>query len=233
MSGRHRLGFMLAIGVAALSGAASAQSGGGGVAPSLPTPPPNETGAASAGNPSATSETAPGTRLISRGAGTAGISQDDRNFVGQAAQYATAEIDAGRLALKYSHTPKVITFARQAVETGEATLAPIQKIAGSIGIKPNDEHARAEDETQQLKAAQGTVFDGLYGDLEARDQQDMMALYSKEAASGENQQLKSFASVQRQHIDVTLLDARLLKQGTIDRENPNCNPNGPAKLGCP
>jgi predicted outer membrane protein len=220
-----------------IAASASAQSNTRAPGGGLDTPAPNETGAASANNPTATSETQPGKGLTGgRGGGdtdTTGVSQGDRDFVGEAMKYARAEIDTGRLALTASHTDKVLMFAHQAIDTGESTLAPIERIASSVGIRETDPETMAVSETRQLKAAEGTVFDGLYGDLAARDQKGLMALYGKEAETGRNGRLKSFAAVERQHIDVMLHDARLLKAGTISHVDPACPGSGPAKLGCP
>jgi predicted outer membrane protein len=205
-----------------IAASASAQSNTRAPGGGLDTPAPNETGAASANNPTATSETQPGKGLTGgRGGGdtdTTGVSQGDRDFVGEAMKYARAEIDTGRLALTASHTDKVLMFAHQAIDTGESTLAPIERIASSVGIRETDPETMAVSETRQLKAAEGTVFDGLYG---------------KEAETGRNGRLKSFAAVERQHIDVMLHDARLLKAGTISHVDPACPGSGPAKLGCP
>jgi predicted outer membrane protein len=219
-----------------LAGTASAQSNTDAPAAGLPVPPPHEVGAASVNNPTATSETEPGAGIGGDGASgtdTAKLSPQDRTFVEQAEQYARAEIAAGRLAVATSKSEKVQIFARQAIGTGEQTLAPLRKLESAVAVTPQTLSAHADDEVRQLDAAKGTVFDGLYGDLALRDQQALIALYDREAQTGGNGELKSFAATERQHVDVLLHDAQLLKAGTIDREDPNCPAGGPAKFGCP
>jgi putative membrane protein len=205
-----------------------AQSGTVPVAPTNP-------GAADVNNPGATSESKPGTGVIS-GSTTvsdSAVSDADRAFAQQAVAYAKAQIEAGRLALADSKTPKVQAFAKQAVDTGERSLAPLKKFTQALNITIADSDAKANEETQQLKAAKGTVFDGLYGQLALNDEQQALALYSKEADSGSNGQLKSFAALEKQHTNVLLNNAQQLRSGTVDRSNPNCAPNAPARMGCP
>ncbi len=198
-----------------------------------PNTPSGQTGAAEANNPAATGETKAGKGIIDRSGNSTSVSDRDRAFIQQAARYATTEIQSGRLALGISQSPKVKMYAEQTVNTGENTLAPLKKLAGSLGIPLANEDSMAKAEADQLRAARGTVFDGLYGQLQSRDQQALADLYGEEAKNGTNSQLKSFAGVENQHAHVLLQNAKLLAQGTVSHTNPNCEPNGPAKAGCP
>ncbi len=199
---------------------------------SMPNPPANATGASHADDPSATPERQAGQGLITSGKGNAALSDQDRAFLTQAAQYAEAQVAAGRLALKVSHQPKVVAYAKQAVSTGTTSLGPLQRIGKTVGVPLPESDAKANDEVQQLEAAKTTVFDSLYGQLEHNNQQQLLALYTDEAAKGGNAQLKGLAGTGKERAGVMLKNAEQLNEGTIDHTDPRCKAN-PGAAGCP
>jgi len=222
---------------ALLAGTALAQSQSSQLNDTLPTTPQNHTGAANTNNPAATSETKPGAGLVeglkSSPNGGSDVSALDRAFAEQAARYAKAQVAAGRLALKESKNPKVTEYAHRAVDNGESQVSQLDKLNQSLKIKVPDADSKAADETQRMKAAKGSVFDGLYGQLQYTDQKEALALYEKEGQTGENQQLKSYAATMKQNVNAMLKHAEAVANGTEDKTNPNCPETGPAKAGCP
>jgi putative membrane protein len=226
---------ILATGAALALSAASplwAQSNTSQLHETMPVPPVNATGSAHADDPSATSERQAGQGLITNGKGNTALSDQDKSFLTQAAQYAQAQVAAGRLALKVSHQPKVVAYAKQAVSTGTTSLGPLQRIGKTMGVPLPETDVKANDEVQQLEAAKGTVFDGLYGQLEHNNQQQLLTLYVDEAEKGENTQLKGFAGTGKERASVMVKNAEQLNEGTIDHTNPRCTAN-PGAAGCP
>ena len=220
-----------------LTGSALAQSRNSQLNDTLPTAPPNHTGAANTDNPTATSETKPGTGLVeglkSGTNGSNDVSALDHAFAEQAARYAKAQVATGRMALKESKNPKVIEYAHRAVDDGEGAISQIDRLNQSLKITVPNEDSKAADETQRMKSAKGQVFDGLYGQLQLDDQKQALALYEKEGQTGENQQLKSYAATMKQNVNSMLHHAEAVANGTIDTANPNCPETGPARAGCP
>lgn len=232
----HRIA-LAALSCIMLAGTALAQSQHSQLNDTLPTTPPNHTGAADTDKPGNTSETKPGAGLIeglsSSPNGSSDVSALDHAFAQQAASYAKAQVAAGRLALKESRNPKVTEYAHRAVDNGESQISQLERLGQSLKINMSDSDSKASDETQRLKAAKGSVFDGLYGQLQYTDQKEALALYEKEGRIGENRQLKSYAATMKQNVNAMLHHAEAVANGTKDKTNPNCPETGPAKAGCP
>jgi putative membrane protein len=228
---------LAALGCLMLAGTALGQSQSSQLNDTLPTTPPNHTGAANTNNPTATSETKPGSGLVEglkpSPNGSSDVSALDHAFAEQAARYAKAQVAAGRMALKESKNPKVTEYAHRAVDNGESQISQLDRLNQSLKIKVSDADSKASDETQRMKAAKGSVFDGLYGQLQYTDQKEALALYEKEGRTGENQQLKSYAATMKQNVNAMLRHAEAVANGTIDRTNPDCPEKGPARAGCP
>jgi predicted outer membrane protein len=206
-------------------------------APALTNTPPNPTGAANANNPGATSESQPGQGLAQK-LGKSGVSSDeitpiDRSFAQQAIGLGHALVSSSREALKTSKNSQVRMYAQTVVNDGEPNNAQLQRIAQSLQIGVDHADGKAQEELAQLQAAKGTVFDGLYGQLQFDDQKAAFELYKHEADQGRNRQLKSFAVLMKGNVSTFLQKAELVRNGTLDRRNPNCPPDSPAKAGCP
>lgn len=220
-----------------LAGTALAQSRNSQLNDTLPTTPPNHAGAANTDNPGATSETKPGTGLVeglkNGPNGSSDVSALDHAFVEQASRYAKAQVASGRLALKESKNPKVTEYAHRAVDNGENAVSQLNQLTGNLKIQVPNADDKASDETQRLQAAKGSVFDGLYGQLQLNDQKEALALYRKEGETGENTQLKSYAKQMSEHVSTMLHHAEAVANGTQNKTNPNCPETGPAKAGCP
>lgn len=232
----HRFA-LTALSCVMLAGVAFGQSRNSQLNDTLPTTPPSHTGGSNTNQPSGTSDTKPGVGLVEglkdSPNGSSDVSALDRAFAEQAARYAKAQVASGRLALKQSRNPKVTEYAHRAVDNGESTVSQLNQLTGSLKIQVPDADAKATDETQRLQAAKGSVFDGLYGQLQYNDQKEALALYRKEGETGENVQLKSYAKQMSQVVNTMLHHAEAVANGTLNKNNPNCDAKGEAKAGCP
>jgi putative membrane protein len=180
-----------------LSTAAAAQT----PAPTPTAPPPTSTATV----PEATSSSP-----MSAGT-TAKVSAADRKFVEKAASGGMAEVQAAQLAQQKSQDPKVKDFAQQMITDHTAANQQLTTIAQQKGLTiPASLDAKDQKEIDKLQSLSGTKFDRVYMKSQARDHEAMLKLLQREASSGKDPDLKSFAdqtapTVQK-HIDMIKTD---------------------------
>jgi putative membrane protein len=114
------------------------------------------------------------------------LSDTDANFAQKAATSELAEQKAS--------SPEVKQFARQMEKDHTAANQELMQIAKGKGIAPPTEpdsaHKAAEQKMAQLSGAQ---FDQQYMQGQLADHKETVALFQKEASSGQDPQLKGFA----------------------------------------
>jgi len=180
-----------------LSTAAAAQT----PAPTPTAPPPTSTATVPEATPSSPMS-----------AGTAAkVSAADRTFVEKAASGGMAEVQAAQLAQQKSQDPKVKDFAQQMITDHTAANQQLTTIAQQKGLTiPASLDAKDQKEIDKLQSLSGTKFDRVYMKSQARDHEAMLKLLQREASSGKDPDLKSFAdqtapTVQK-HIDMIKTD---------------------------
>jgi putative membrane protein len=180
-----------------LSTAAAAQT----PAPTPTAPPPTSTATVPEATPSSPMS-----------AGTAAkVSAADRKFVEKAASGGMAEVQAAQLAQQKSQDPKVKDFAQQMITDHTAANQQLTTIAQQKGLTiPASLDAKDQKEIDKLQSLSGTKFDRVYMKSQARDHEAMLKLLQREASSGKDPDLKSFAdqtapTVQK-HIDMIKTD---------------------------
>jgi putative membrane protein len=176
-----------------VSGVALAQT------PVAPTPVPQ------GGNPGST--TAPPAALpstqsavVSPGAAPpasvtpANLSAADKKFVEKAASGGLAEVQAAQLAQQKGKDQKVKDFAQQMITDHTAANDKLTSLAQQKGVTvPSELEAKDQKEVDRLGQLDGKKFDRAYLKAEVRDHQEMLSLLQKEAKSGKDPDLKSFA----------------------------------------
>jgi putative membrane protein len=122
------------------------------------------------------------------------LSDTDANFAQKAATSGLAEVQAAKLAEQKASSPEVKQFARQMEKDHTAANQELMQIAKGKGIAPPTEpdsaHKAAEQKMAQLSGAQ---FDQQYMQGQLADHKETVALFQKEASSGQDPQLKGFA----------------------------------------
>ena len=125
----------------------------------------------------------------------ADVSTGDRDFVTKAAEAGLAEIAEARVALKNSQRPDVQVFARRMIADHSKANEQLKSIAKSEGIEMPA--APSDQDLMRLKAMgalAGEEFDNAYIQQAVKDHDAAIELFTQESASGQNSQLKSFAS---------------------------------------
>jgi putative membrane protein len=123
------------------------------------------------------------------------LSSADKHFISEAAEGGLAEVELGRLAENKASNPKVKDFGQKMVEDHSKANSELKHTAQKLGVSvPDHISATQLAEKTKLSAYSGTHFDRSYMDAMLKDHRDDIAAFKREAADGENAEIKSFAS---------------------------------------
>jgi putative membrane protein len=173
-----------------LSGAALAQTPSPGGTSAQAVPPPASTMAPAGAGPS---KSAPAD-TSSTAATTSEVSASDKKFVEKAASGGMAEVQAAQLAQQKADDQKVKDFAQQMITDHTAANQQLTTLAQKKGITiPSDLSASDQTQLDKLGKLDGKKFDKAYMKDQVKDHQAMLTLLQKEAKSGKDADLKSFA----------------------------------------
>jgi putative membrane protein len=128
------------------------------------------------------------------GLATAAENSKDSEFAMKAAQGGMAEVSTGQLAANKGSDPKIKEFGqRMATDHGKAN-DELKAAAQKSGITlPAEASKKQQDDTNKLGQKQGKDFDEDYAKMMVKDHEEDVALFQKEADSGSDPNLKSFA----------------------------------------
>jgi putative membrane protein len=123
------------------------------------------------------------------------VSNDDRAFVQKAAEAGMTEIEVGKLAQQKGSDDAVKQLGRRMVDDHTKANGELKKIAGDKGIDvPAKLDKSGEKEVDQLSKLSGSAFDQAFVKHEVSDHQKAVKAFDREAKSGKDSDLKSFAS---------------------------------------
>ena len=150
-------------------------------------------GQAQLGNPAGL---APGTHETAPGVPASGeINQVDRLFVEQFAMGNRAEIEVGKLAMDKAHNGAVETFARRMANDHTQANDRLAELAKRRNIAlPDAPDTEQETMQQRLRNLSGAEFETAYIESQIKGHQKTATLLEWEIDSGENNQIKRFAS---------------------------------------
>ncbi|MBV8773952.1 MAG: DUF4142 domain-containing protein [Deltaproteobacteria bacterium] len=150
-------------------------------------------GQAQVGNPAGL---APGTRETAPGVPASGeINQVDRLFVEEFAMGNRAEIETGKLAMDDAHNGAVEKFARRMADDHTKANDRLAELAKRRNIVlPDTPDAEQQTMEQQLRKLSGAEFNDAYIQGQIKGHQKAATLLEWEIDSGENSQIKRFAS---------------------------------------
>jgi len=121
-------------------------------------------------------------------------SADDSAFAAKAAQAGNAEVAAGEIAKTKASDPRVKQFAETMVKDHSAAGSTLQAAASKSSITlPSGVSVEQKAATERLATFSGAEFDRNYMDQMVKDHKEAVALFEKEAATGEDARLKAFA----------------------------------------
>jgi len=144
---------------------------------------------------------------LSAVAASAAPSRADQDFVHKAASGGMAEVEEAQLAQQKATSPQIKDFASRMITDHTQANAELQQIAQqeniTLAAKPAGKEAAAEHRLQGLS---GVAFDRAYARQELQDHQQTVALFQKQATSGQDPELKAFAQktlpVLQQHLQM-------------------------------
>ena len=177
--------------------------------------------AASAQTPAATPQSsspgapsmapAAGGSMASTAAPTASLSAADKKFVMKAASGGMAEVQAAQLAQQKSTDQKVKDFAAKMIADHTANNSQLATLAGQKGLTvPTTLDDKDQAEIDKLTKLDEPKFDKMYMKGQVKDHKAMLTLLEKEAKSGKDADLKSFAQTTiptvQSHLDMAKAD---------------------------
>jgi putative membrane protein len=141
------------------------------------------TGTATTGSPAA------------KGTSSASLSAADKAFVQKAAIGGLAEVEMGKLAQQKAASDQVKQFATHMVDDHSKANDELKQVASGKGITlPSEPDAEHKSKMAKLQKLSGAEFDRAYMDEMVADHKKDVAEFQKQAKSGQDADLKGFAS---------------------------------------
>ncbi|MBV8577970.1 MAG: DUF4142 domain-containing protein, partial [Acetobacteraceae bacterium] len=143
----------------------------------------------------------------------------DRNFARAAAVGGTSEVEFGQLAEREGQNAAVRAFGQRMVNDHAKANDQLKGLAAAAGIPlPNAPDREHRIMREQLDKVNGAAFDRTYIQGQIIDHQQTAQLLEYEIGSGQDEQLKDFASkllpIVMQHLELAQnIDARLTGAG--------------------
>jgi putative membrane protein len=124
----------------------------------------------------------------------AAVSGADKTFATEAAHGGLAEVKLGQLALQKASSPKVKEFAQRMVTDHTQANQDLMQLAQSENLTlPTQLDTKHKSEMDSLGAMSGNAFDTAYMQQMVQDHRKTVADFQKQAQSGSDPALKSFA----------------------------------------
>jgi len=126
--------------------------------------------------------------------GLAAVSGADKTFATEAAHGGLAEVQMGQLALQKATSPQVKEFAQHMVTDHTQANQDLMQLGKSENLNlPKQLDPKHKGEMDRLSAMSGTAFDAAYMQHMVQDHKKTVADFQKQAQSGSDPALKSFA----------------------------------------
>lgn len=123
-----------------------------------------------------------------------GLSDQDRTFIQQAAQYNQTEMRLARIAMRNSNDEDVIEYAQTMLGDHSDCNDRLMDIANKYSISLPDWSASDQDaEIMKMRDWRGDEFQRHYTTVELRNTHDGIQLFRNEAENGTDPQLRRFA----------------------------------------
>lgn len=138
---------------------------------------------------------------------SAALSSADREFVQEASSGGMAEVQAAQLAQQRANSQQIKDFASRMITDHTQANTELQQIAQQESITlPSQPTGKDAAAAKKLSGLNGAAFDKAYSQDQLSDHQQVVALFRKEASSGQDQALKAFAQktlpVLQQHLQM-------------------------------
>ena len=163
------------------------------------------------------------------------VQQQDQQFATKAAADNMAELELARVAQQRASGDEVKDYAATLLEDHQKAGEELKKISEEQKLTlPSELPPEAEKAKEELSALSGDAFDRAYVEQMITDHEKAVQLFEEEAAKGQNEALKQFASSKVQTLRMHLDRARQLERemgeqttaGAVDRK-PDTQPQNP------
>lgn len=119
----------------------------------------------------------------------------DQTFLKEAAEGGLAEVELGQLAVEKSSNEDVKRFAQLMVEDHGKANEDLKQLATQKGVSlPSEPTAKQKAKKEQLSKLSGDEFDRAYMSDMLKDHKADIAAFEKESDSGNDSDIKRFAS---------------------------------------
>lgn len=127
--------------------------------------------------------------------GSAWAKGNDSDFVTKAAQGGMEEVELGRLASTKGADASVKQFGERMVTDHGKANDELKSAAQKDGVEiPSGLSKKQQDDVARLNKLDGAAFDKAYAKMMVSDHKEDIALFKKEASSGKDANVKTFAS---------------------------------------
>lgn len=142
----------------------------------------------------------------------ANLSDQDKKFADAAAKGGMMEVMMGQLAATNANSATVKSLGQMMAKDHGKANDELKKWASATGYTlPASLDADQQKQYDDLKAKKGAEFDRMYTDLMVTDHQKDIAEFKKEASSGSEASLKSFASTTLPTLEHHLMESEKAK----------------------
>jgi putative membrane protein len=125
------------------------------------------------------------------------VSNDDRQFIMQAAQDGMTEVQLGKLAQEKGSSSDVKKFGQMMVEHHSKGNSELEAVASKLGASPPKTLDQKHQETvKKFEKLSGGDFDREYAQAMVKDHERAISLFEKQSKKGDAEELKQFAAKQ-------------------------------------
>lgn len=140
------------------------------------------------------------------------VSQDDREFLRNAATGGIAQVEAAKLAQDQGTSPSVKSFGQEMVTDHSEVDSTLSQLAQSKGVTiPETPNARQRKAIDQLKTKQGAAFDKAYANWQVKGHEAAVSAYKK-AEKSKDPDIAAFAKQTLPKLEQHLEDAKAMKK---------------------
>ena len=143
------------------------------------------------------------------------LSAADQKFVNEAAQGGIAEVQLGQLATEKASSDAVKQFGQRMVNDHSQANDKLKELASSKGVTlPQEPSAKDRATNERLSKLSGEQFDKAYMADMLKDHKMDIAKFQHESRSGQDPQVKEFASSTLRTLQDHLKAAEKISTGT-------------------
>lgn len=133
--------------------------------------------------------------MAQTGGSSASVPTADKNFAMMVAENDLAELQISNMALQKSNSDQVKQLAQKLIDDHTKTTNSMKEIASKKGLTlPTQPNARHQALATKLQGENGAQFDKDYVTANSMDHHKVTKAFEKEANSGQDPDIKAFAS---------------------------------------